>query len=268
MLNKETKDRLKELGLDAEAFEAAVKSDTEVEFKVPEGTLFTPETLEARDKNKFDEGKKNGFDTGKKAGIEISNKQVIEKFGLSDAKKEDDPANIAKFAFEISQKGDEGLKAQTQALLKDKQELEQKIAKRELDFESVLFEKELFASQPEKRRKDISDQDKLQLVKGCFKKNESGQWVAEYEGKILLDDKTKSPLGTKDALHKIYELKNFLEPETGGRGGLDGIQKTGSPKTLSGLQQEWTESGKSILSDEFYAEVQKYSKDSTFDIDK
>lgn len=268
MLSKKTKDRLKELGLDVEAFESAVKSESEVDVKVPDGILFTTETLEARDKNKFDEGKKNGFDTGKKAGIEISNKQFIEKFGLPDAKKEDDPVNIAKLAFEASQKGDEGLKAQAEALLKDKQELENKLKQKDSEFESVLFEKELFSSQPEKRRKDISDQDKLQLVKGCFKKNDAGQWVAEYNGQILLDDKTKSPLNTKDALNKLYELKNFLEPETGGRGGTDGTTKTGSPKKLSELQKEWTENGKDILSEDFYAEVATLAKDPTFNVNE
>lgn len=271
MLNQKTIDRLKELGIDTEKLTEAIKSETEVEIKLPEGKLYKDADLESRDSNMKSEGEKLGFGKGKDAMKEIANKAIIEKFGLKDVQKTDELTKILDASFTTASKGDEGLKKQVQDLLGDKLKLSQEIEGYQGKIKEKDNETKLLSSLPKNRSSILNDLEYLGIVKNHVKEVD-GVLVVEFNGEVLKDETTRSPLPIDKGIEKIFASREgWIKTEAGGgRGGDDfGGGGTSKPKSLSEATAKWEKDNpdKTMASPEFQGYINELAKDKDFKLD-
>lgn len=271
MLRQEDKDKLKSFGFDVDKLEAAVKSETGTEIVIPAGSFFTDETLSSRDSNKIAEGKVIGISEGKNAGFEIANKLLIEKFGLKEVKKSDEPNKIAEALQVQLGKGDEGLKGQIQELLKDKQTLSDTIAQTELKYKSLERNTSLLSKLPKNRSSILSDTEYLSLLNSNIEEID-GKIAIKLNGEILRDTQTQDLLSLDKGIEKVFESRKWIEEgNKGGRGGGDGNNTTVvSAKTWSGATEAYVKEhgADSIATPEYRSHMETLAKDPTFDVEK
>jgi hypothetical protein len=242
MLKAEAITKLKSFGLDTDKLIAAITNEAEVDFETPEVTVLKPDELTARDANTKAEGKKDGFKEGKEAGLEIAGKAIVKKFNLEGIDPKD-PDKIVEALNTSVAKGDDGLKEQIKLLQKDKETI---IAEKETaikEAKSAGFERELISFFPPNRTTDLSDNERLMLVKGSLQfEEENGIPVVKKGGEVLRDPVTKNPLPYKDAINTLFAERKWVAVDggQGGRGGKD-IPPGGSAgiKKFTDAEAKW-----------------------------
>lgn len=281
-LPKARVERLKALGIDVEALIKAHNDAAEVDFVVPDGTLYTDAELTTRDNNTTATAEK----AGEKKAIGIFSKELGKKLGV-DIKGE----RVAEIANEVNElinkDGDDKIKllqGQVTALTTDKTNLETQITGLNEQLSQSSEDMELISHFPATRGNDLSDTDRLMLLRrGLTIKTVDGKKIVEKDGVVLTNEKDKSPLSLKDAIAKEFESKPILmgtqaAPAGGGQGGRgagDGGRSGGAPgaapKKFSEAVVAWKAQDpvKNVneMSTEFTTYVQTLAKaDTTFNM--
>lgn len=242
MLNQETKTKLEGFGFDVSKLEDAVKSDKEESLDVP--NLKTEEEFKGmfseEDKDAFG---KNRFEEGKRAMSEIKAKEFKEKFGVEVDGKDLDKvveAYADKKAKEASNGNAEWLE-EKKKLQKNLQEAEEKLSKKEAEFDQKLFNiesrNEIAAMLPDDTTIPKSDLVDLFSIRYRVAK-EDGRTVI-YKGAEKLKDKKLDPLPLKDVLNSFLDEGKYLK--SNGMGGEDSKSGGGSTDKFKSLKefQEW-----------------------------
>lgn len=268
MLKTDTKEKLKTTyGLDVDKLIEAIKADAEVDFAVADDVTVLKNTdLETRDSNNKSAGKSEGITEGEKKGRELAAKAFRKKFNLADSVG-NDVDKVVEAVHEQVGKGDAGLKEQIQLLQKDKETLNTQLTEEKAKARSSAFDAELISYFPVNRNKDLSDAERLALVKMNLKFEEvDGKTVAKKDGEIMRDKATQSPLAIKDAIGGLFTDKKWITKEgDGGRGGGDnppGGNGSGI-KTMSKFKEKWKAEnpGKDENGPEFQNAVAAHAKD-------
>lgn len=222
MLKKEALKMFKDLGIDTKKLIEAIKAEEEVDFAMPEINNLTEDQLAERDKNTIIAAKPTIFKEGKEAGIEIANKAVIKKFNLTDVDTKDIDKVTAALEGSVA-KGDTGLKEQITLLQKDKLKLEADIEIERNVAKAVTFDNDLIGYFPANRTADLTDKERLLLVKSNLQFKElDGVKVVEKDGVVLRNKTTQEPVPYKDAVATLFTEKKWVsEKGGGGRGGDD-----------------------------------------------
>jgi len=217
MLNKETEDKLKVLGIDVSKLTEAVKADDEVSLEVP--TLYTEEQKNSFGSNRFAEGKTAmseilAKDVKKKLGIEAETKdifQVIEIFGENKVKELGKPNEML-----------EVLKKEKEALQGKVTELTGLNEKTQKEFNDKLFGVELKAQLstiiPESTKIPKEDITTLFLNTYRVSKDDTGRTVV-FKGNEVLKDSLLNPLELKTVLNTFIDEKKLIQKS--GMGGED-----------------------------------------------
>jgi len=270
MISQAQKDRLKELGFNVDELITAITSENETDIAIPNGTLFTDELLTSRDTNNFTEGKKLGVTEGKKAGFEIANKTIIEKFGLKDVTKNDEPNKILDILNSQFSKGDEGLQGQIKALQADKTELENKVLS--IESEKKAFERNtsILSMLPKNRASILSDTEYLDIVNKHIT-DVDGVSAITINGEVLRDKQSRNIVPLNDGITKLFTERKWIveEQPTGGRGQGDTHRSVGGIKTLSQARETFLKDNpdKNEASPEFISYVKDIAqKTSDFDV--
>jgi hypothetical protein len=273
MLSAAAKEKLKSFGFDITELETAFKDEKEIDVKIPNGSFFTDETLAARDNNKISEGKTLGIAEGKTAGFEIANKLMIEKFGLKDVKKSDEPIKIAE-ALEVTvQSGDEGLKNQVKALQTDVQAWEQKYTQLESAKTTIERNTQLLGYFPKNRKDTLTDSEYLELISKNLDEVD-GKLAIKINGEVLRDKKTRDIVDLKDGVDELFKARKWVNEETppsGGRGAGDGHASRGGIKTYSAAKEQYLKDNpdSNETDPKFVAYVREVATSTPdFDIDK
>lgn len=265
MLDKATKDRLKELGIDADKLTEAVKSEGEVPFALPDGSLLTEAQLTERDGVKIKEGEKNGETAAKTALI----KEVSAKTGLTITG--DRIADLVTGIKEgLSKDKDQAFKSlqdQNTALLADKETLTTKATQAEQTLQKGMFDIEVMSGLPANSL-GLSNKETLELLKirGYEPvKTDSGiSWAKN--GETIKDPTTRAPLIGEKATAHIWNEQKFAvvaPPPAGGRGGSDGNPSGGvGLNSYSAVATQWQKDnpGKNTVSPEFTAYLSAAAK--------
>lgn len=260
-LKQETKDKIKAFGFDVEKLITAVTAAEEVDYEVPEDvTVLKTADLEKRDANKISEGKRIGEAEGEKKGKELSAKAFKRKFGIE----ENLPPDIDKVAEAVEKKlgqGDTALKDQVKLLLSDKETLTREKEAAERRAESSAWDAELISYFPANRNTDLSDAERLALVKMNLSfDTQEGKRVVKRNGEILRDKDSQSPVNPDQAISGFFTEKKWVAtpgtpPPPGGRGAGDNPPPPPSNgiKKASAFEAKWLSEnpGKNILSDEY-----------------
>jgi hypothetical protein len=246
MLKQAVKDKLKTFGLDVDKLIEAVTATAETDYAVPEDiTVIKTVDLEARDTNNKNAGKTEGESVGEKKGKELAAKAFKRKFNLEDTI----PADVDKVVEAVNvklNKGDAGLQEQItllqrdkESLLTEKQQLEQKAA-------AAAFDAELISHFPSTRTADLTDAERLALVKmNLGFETVDGKQVVKRNGEVVRDKATQNPLAVKDVIGTLFTEKKWVAADGGaGAGGRGGGDNTGGGsgagiKKLSGYKEKW-----------------------------
>jgi hypothetical protein len=267
-LTQADKDALKAMGLDPDKLVEAAKAEAEVSLAVPTDVVVIKNTdLEARDNNNKAAGKAEGETVGEKKGKELAAKAFKKKFNLADTV----PAEIDKVVEEVNKtlaKGDEGLKEQVTLLQKDKEAMESKLKEVEGKAKQAAFDAELISQFPAGRTSDLTDQERLVLVKSALQIEEvEGKKVVKKNGEILRDKTTQNPLSVNQAIADYFTERKWVGQQGGGAGGRGGGNNppggTEGVKKYSQFREKWLAEnpGKNELSDEFINAVNKQAKE-------
>jgi hypothetical protein len=273
MLKVATKEAIKALGLDPDKLIEAVKADAEVDYEVPaDVTVIKNTDLETRDNNNKALGKTEGETNGEKKGKELAAKAFKKKFNLPDTV----PADIEKVVDEVNKtlaKGDEGLKEQVSLLQKDKDTLTTQLQQEQANAKAATFDAQIISQFPAGRTTDLTDAERLTLVKSALKIEEvDGKTVVKKNGEILRDKTTQNPLPVNQAITDYFTERKWIGQEggAGGRGGGNNPPGgTSGIKKESEYQQKWLAEnpGKNALSDEYVTSLNKHAKETPdFDI--
>lgn len=269
-LKQDAKDKLKALGLDPDKLIEAAKAEAEVDVEVPaDVTVIKTTDLETRDANKLAEGKKLGEKDGETKGKELAAKQFKRKLNIADTVP-NDIDKVIEAANEQLGKGDEGLKTQVAGLLKDKETLLAEKQQLEAKAKAASFDSELISYFPSGRDQNLSDAERLALVKMNLQFEEAdGKTVVKRNGAIVQDPNTHAPLAPKDVVAQLFTEKKWVaegNPGGGGRGGGDnppGGGGTTGIKKFSSFVEKWKAEnpGKNEISPEFQDALQKQMKE-------
>ena len=273
-LKTETVTKLKGFGLDVDKLIAAIKADTETDYEIPEVTVFTAAKLEERDNNMKEAGKKDAEGTVKSTLIkELGKKLNVEL-------KSDRIGDLATEIQELTNKtGDEKVKLlqqQVTALTADKTTLTQEVEKEKTKAAQALFDNELIGYFPPNRGGDLTDAQRLLLIKADLQfETVEGKVVVKKGGAAVLDDQTKAPKAVKDVLTDYFKEKPSLVGENkgggaggnGGRGGTDnfGGGGSGGAKKYSQVKEDWLKANPegNVTSPEFMNHVGKIATETT-----
>ncbi len=266
-LKQATKDKLKAYGLDVEKLVTAIKEENEVDYDVPERVVMTPDDLEARDNNKIAEGKRDGEKTGETKGKDITIKAIKKKLGIESETK--DPEKLAEEALSKLATGDAGLREQISLLQKDKEVLQTQVQQEQKKAKEAAFDASLIAMFPGNRSSDLSDQERLALVKMNYSfEEQDGKTVVKRNGTILRDNNSQNAVEVSKAITDLFTEKKWItaQQKPGGRGGNDDPQPgpggAGITK-MSDAQAQWIKDnpGKNVVSDDFTNYVNGIAKD-------
>lgn len=265
-LNKATKTKLKALGFDVDKLVAAAIHADEQEFEVPEINNLTDEQLTERDKQVIATAKPDILKEGKQTGIEIANKAIAKKFNLTDIDTKDPDKVIAALEGSVA-KGDTGLKEQIALLQKDKLALEAAVETEKTTGKALQFDNELISFFPATRTSDLSDRERLALVKLNLEfADENGTRVVKKDGQVLRDKTTQAPIPVKDAIGSMFNEKKWVaEAGGGGRGGNDNLGGSGKGiKKMSQAQDQFIKENPngSLMSPAFTNYVSAIAKES------
>lgn len=268
-LKAATKEKIKSFGLDVDKLIEAVKADAEVDYVVPEDvTVIKTADLEARDNNNKTSGKTEGISEGERKGREVAAKAFRKKFGLEDSIGNDVEKVVEAVNTKLN-KGDAGLQEQITLLTQDKTRLETEKIQLEKQAKSAGFDSELISYFPTNRTADLTDSERLLLVKANLQFEEAeGKVVVKKGGEVLRDKTTQSPLPVKDAINTLFTDKKWVAAGggAGGRGGVDdppGGGAGGNLKKMSSFQEKWKAEnpGKDVNGPEFQSAVGTHTKD-------
>lgn len=268
------KTKLTALGLDVDKLIAAIIAESEVDYLVPEVTVFTSEQLETRDNTKIAEGKRLGEAEGEKKGKELGAKNLKKKFGI-----EDDTKDLDKVIDLVTAKastGDQGLKDQVAALLKDKETLQSTVADKDKAIASIQFDNSLLAFFPANRGAGLTDSERLGIIKNTFQfETVEGKTVVKRDGEVIKNPTTHAALPVKQVIGDYFTERQWVGAgPTGGRGGKDETPPGGGPaglKTYSAVEAQWLKENPNgnIISDQFQTYLQAAAKDvPDFDMSK
>lgn len=229
MLKKDTIKELKALGFDVTKLETAIKAEDEVEFELPTINNLSEADLTERDKQVIATAKPDILKEGKNTGIEIANKAIAKKFNLTDVDTKDPDKIIAALEGSMA-KGDAGVKERADLLLKDKERLENELATEKTNARSLQFDNELVGYFPTNRTADLSDRERLALIKLNLEFGEdNGVRVVKKDGQIMRDKTTQAPIAPKDAVNSLFTEKKWIGTGgNGGRGGNDNLGGNGA----------------------------------------
>lgn len=270
-LKKETITKLKGFGLDVDALIAAIKADTEQDYTIPDVTVLTPEQLTERDNNMKKEGEK---------GVEGSVRATLVKELGKKLNVEFKSERIGDLATEIQQfankSGDEKvtlLQQQVTALTADKATLTQQIEQEQTKAAQAAFDAELISYFPATRGADLSDSDRLSIIKANMQfETVDGKVVVKRNGEVVLDPTTRAVRAPKDVLGDFFKEKPSLvgvapAPGGGGRGGADTPPGGGGAgvKSMSKAKEQWLQSNPdgNLVSPEFNDYVGKIAAENT-----
>lgn len=235
MLKKDTIKLFKALGFDVTKLEAAIKDENEVDFELPAINNLTDDQLAERDKNTIAAAKPDILKEGKQTGIEIANKAIAKKFNLTDVDHKDPDKVIAALEGSVA-KGDAGLKDQIALLQKDKLTLEQAIESEKTNARALQFDSELIGYFPPNRTADLSDRERLALIKLNLEfADDNGTRVVKKDGQVLRDKTTQAPIQVKDAIGSLFTDKKWIS--NGGGGGRGGDDNLGGGKGIKKMSQ-------------------------------
>lgn len=217
MLNKETENKLKVLGIDVSKLIEAAKADNEVSLEVP--TLYTEEQ-----KNKFGS---NRFDEGKTAMSEILAKDVKKTFNIDIDSK--DINEVVKTYGELKSKESGKPNERILALEKDNKELQDKLSGAlgsvktiESEYANKLFNIEiknkLNSLIPETTTIPKDDVVTLFLNYYNIEKDVNGRTVLKKDNEILKDN-VLNPLEISSVLNQFLDQKQLIKKD--GMGGSD-----------------------------------------------
>jgi hypothetical protein len=268
---KELKEKLKAFGLDPDKLEEAAKAEAETDVEIPaDVTVIKTADLETRDANKLAEGKKMGEKDGENKGKELAAKAFKRKLALPDTVP-NEIDKVIEAANEQLGKGDEGLKSQVAGLLKDKETLLAEKQQLETKAEQAAFDSELISYFPTGRDQNLSDAERLALVKMNLQfEKADGKVVVKRNGQIVQDANTHAPLAAKDVVTQLFTEKKWVaEAGSGGAGGRGGGDNTGNgggtsgAKTFSAFTEKWKAEnpGKNEVGPEFQTALEKHMKD-------
>jgi len=241
MLKKDTIKALKALGFDVDKLTAAVKAEDEQDFELPTINNLTDDQLAERDKQVIAAAKPDLLKEGKQTGIEIANKAIAKKFNLTDVDTKDPDKLIVALEGSVA-KGDNGLKEQIALLQKDKLTLEQAIESEKNNAKALQFDTELIGYFPPNRTADLSDRERLALIKMNLEfAEDNGTRVVKRDGQVLRDKTTQAPLPTKDVIATLFNEKKWISSGGGGgRGGDDNLGGGGKGiKTFSQAEAQF-----------------------------
>ena len=239
------------LKLNPSEFEAIVKDSEEKDVAIPELTVFEKAEIEARDKNKKDEGIKVGKD--------LQIKDLKEKAGLtySDTGSLDPERFIKEYSKKLEtdlkiepEKKVQALNEQITLLQNKNKEYETNIASIQKEAKEARFNAELLGELPANRSKIISDNEYLTLIRANLDFADEG---IKKGGEILRDPKTQSPLDRKTAINNFFSERKWIEESggaVGGRGAGDG-KAAHKPAKLTEAISDWEKQGKNIATVEF-----------------
>lgn len=267
MLPTATKEAIKALGIDPDKLIEAIKAETEVAVDVPtEVTVIKNTDLETRDNNNKALGKTEGETAGEKKGKELAAKAFRKKFNLAETV----PADIEKVVEAVNTtlaKGDEGLKEQVSLLQRDKDTLATQLQQEQAKAKAASFDAQLISQFPAGRTADLTDAERLVLVKSALQIEEvDGKTVVKKNGEILRDATTKDPLPINKAISDYFSERKWVGQEggAGGRGGSNNPPGSGAGiKKESEYQQKWLAEnpGKNALSDDYVTSLNKHAKE-------
>lgn len=267
MLKVATKEAIKALGLDPDKLIEAVKAEAEVDYEVPaDVTVIKNADLETRDNNNKALGKTEGETAGEKKGKELAAKAFKKKFNLAETV----PADIDKVVEAVNTtlaKGDEGLKEQVTLLQRDKDTLATQLQQEQAKAKAASFDAQLISQFPAGRTADLTDAERLTLVKSALQIEEvDGKTVVKKNGEILRDKTTQNPLPVNQAITDYFTERKWIGQEggAGGRGGGNNPPGSGAGiKKESEYQQKWLAEnpGKNALSDEYVTSLNKHAKE-------
>jgi hypothetical protein len=274
-LKQVDKDKLKLFGLDVEKLIAAVTSTAEVDYEVPaDVTVIKNADLAARDDQKIIEGKKQGETIGEEKGKELAAKAFRKKFNLDDTVGKDVDKIVEMVNGKIAA-GDSTIKEQNQALLKDKEKLQEQIDEQKRVAKAASFDSTLISHFPTGRTADLKDGERLALLKMDLVFEElDGKTVVKRNGEVLKDKNTHAPLAPNQVIADYFAERkwNTAAPKDGGRGGDNqpggGGGGNGAKKYSQAIDQ-WKKDnpGKSEVSPEAMDYVNGIAKaDPTFDM--
>jgi hypothetical protein len=264
------KDKLKAFGLDPDKLEAAAKAEAETDVEIPaDVTVLKTTDLELRDANKLAEGKKLGEKDGETKGKELAAKAFKRKLNLPDTVS-NDIEKVIEAANEQLGKGDEGLKQQVSALLKDKETLQAEKVQLEGKAKQASFDAELISYFPANADTSLTNAERLALVKMNLQFEEAeGKTIVKRNGSIVQDANTHAPLAPKDVVAQLFTEKKWVADGGGGNGGRGGGDNppggggTKGVKTMSGFTEKWKAEnpGKNDVSPEFQTALEKHMKE-------
>jgi hypothetical protein len=268
MLKADTKEKIKAFGFDVDKLIEAIKAEAEVDYAIPDDvTVLKNSDLEARDLNNKTAGKTEGITEGEKKGKELAAKAFKRKLSISDTVP-NEIDKVIEAANEQLGRGDQGLKEQIDLLQKDKERLETEKKDLQGRAEQAAFDSELISYFPSNRTTDLTDGERLALVKMNMSfETLDGKTVVKRNGEIVRDKNSQSPLAIKDVVASLFTEKkwNGGDPGAGGRGGGDnppGGNGAGLKK-ISAFREKWTAEnpGKDSNGPEFQEAIGKHAKD-------
>jgi len=183
------KEKLKTVyGFDVDKLVEAITKTEEVDFDIPSDvTVIKTAELETRDANNRQAGKSEGETAGEKKGRELSAKALKKKLALPDTLP-NDLDKVIEAAGEQLTKGDDGLKEQIKLLQADKSRLETEKKEVETKARHAVFDSELIGYFPANRTADLTDSERLLLVKANLQFEEhEGKMVVKKNGEIVRD---------------------------------------------------------------------------------
>lgn len=266
MLKQSVKERLKQLGIDADKLIEAAKADTEQDFALPEGSLLTEAQLTERDNNT----KTIGVSEGESKAINLA-KQEFKKRGL-ELKGERWGDLVNEVNTLINKDKDtkiQQLQEQNTALLIDVESYKTKVTDAEARIGKAEFEFSIMSSLPSNNL-GLNPKETLEVLRmrGYEPVKTDTGVIWNKGGQPLKDSATHAPLTGEKAVQTIYsEMKwntSGSQQTVAGRNiTTTGAAKTGSFANITEATKAFSEAhpGKNKLSPEYTAFIEQAAKD-------
>lgn len=264
MFTQADKDKLKKLGLDPEAIEAAAKADTETAITVPEGSVLTDAQVAEIRTVERKEGKTEGEGIAKTALI----KEVAAKTGLTITGERiaDLVTGIKEGLGKDKDAAFKTLQDQNTALLADNEKYKGEVVQAKNALEMGLFEVGILSKIPA-HAAGLTPKESFELAKmrGYTPEKTDAGVVWKKGNEVLKDPVTHAPLAEDKAIAHIWETEKWnagAPPPPSGRGGTDGNPSGAGVSTLSSATEQWKREnpGKNEVSPEFTAYVGALAK--------
>jgi uncharacterized small protein (DUF1192 family) len=274
-LKKEIADKIKSYGFDVDKLIAAIKDEAEVDYELPDVVVMKPADLEARDANVGKERFKAGKEEGEKEAKATFIKEASKKLGIdfkgdriADLLKEIEAHKNASNDDKVKE-----LSERVNLLQKDKETLAAQYEQEQKRSKEAMFDRELVTFFPVNRTGDLSDAERLQLVKMNLSFEEmDGKTVVKRNGQVLRDPNTQNPLPINQVVTDLFNEKKWIgstantPPPTGGRGAGDNPPPNNPASgitTFGKFVDHWKEKnpGKGTANDEFTSALNKHAKE-------